>query len=103
MSTVSVRDARASLPRLIDRELSGEEVVITRKGRPVVKLTPVEPAKAEPRRLGALEGQFHFPDSFFFDPLPDDILEGFYGGKEGLEAINKLVQEEAERYKGKKG
>jgi hypothetical protein len=34
--------------------------------------------------------------------LPDDILEGFYGGKEGLEAVDKLVQEEAERHKGKK-
>jgi prevent-host-death family protein len=53
MSTVSVRDARASLPRLIDRALSGEKVVITRKGRPVVRLTPIEPAKAEPRRLEA--------------------------------------------------
>jgi prevent-host-death family protein len=103
MPTVSVHDARASLPRLIDRALSGEEVVITRHGRPAVKLTPVEPAKAEPRRLGALEGRFHFPDSFFFDPLPDDILEGFYGGKEGLEAVDKLVQEEAERHKGEKG
>jgi antitoxin (DNA-binding transcriptional repressor) of toxin-antitoxin stability system len=91
------------LPRLIDRVLSGEEVVITRKGRPVLKLTPVEPAKVGPRRLGALEGQFRFPASFFFDPLPDDILEGFYGGKEGLETVGKLAQEEAERHEGKKG
>jgi len=103
MSTVSIHEARALLSRLIDRALSGEEVVITRKGRPVVKLTPVEPAKAEPRRFGALEGQFHFPDSFFFDPLPAEILEGFYGGKEGLKAVNRLVEEEAERQRGKKG
>jgi prevent-host-death family protein len=101
MSTVSVYDARASLSRLIDRALAGEEVVITRKGRPVVKLIPVEGANP-PREPGALEGQFHFPDSFFFDPLPDEILEGFYGGKEGLEAVNRLVEEEAERQRGKK-
>ena len=102
MSTVSVYDARASLSRLIDRALAGEEVVITRKGRPVVKLTPVEPVSREPRRLGALAGQFTIPDSVFFDPLPDEILEDFYGGKEGLDAIDKLVEEEAERQKSKK-
>jgi prevent-host-death family protein len=94
MSTVSVYDARASLSRLIDRALSGEEVVITRKGRPVVKLTPVEPVNP-PREPGALEGEFSFPDSFFFDPLPDEMLEDFYG-KDGLETVNRLVREEAE-------
>ena len=80
----------------------GRGVAITRKAWPVVKLTLVEPAKAEPRRLGALEGQFHFPDSFFFNPMPE-ILKGFCGGKEGLETVDKLVQEEAERHKGGKG
>jgi antitoxin (DNA-binding transcriptional repressor) of toxin-antitoxin stability system len=38
MTTYSVADAKAGLPRLIDRALDGEEVIITRHGRPVVEI-----------------------------------------------------------------
>ena len=41
MTTYSVADAKTTLPRLIDRALEGEEVVITRHGRPVVELRPM--------------------------------------------------------------
>jgi prevent-host-death family protein len=36
----SVADAKNTLPKLIDRALQGEEVVITRRGKPVVELRP---------------------------------------------------------------
>jgi prevent-host-death family protein len=90
----SVHDARASLSRLIDRALAGEEVVITRKGPPVVKLQPVQVTK-QPRRLGALAGEFEIAGSVF-DPLPDEILEDFYGA-DGLETVKGLEREEAAR------
>jgi prevent-host-death family protein len=41
MSTYSVADAKANLPRLIDRAMQGEEVVITRHGKPL-PITSVE-------------------------------------------------------------
>lgn len=44
MSNYSVADAKNGLPRLIDNALQGEEVVITRHGRPVVELRPIAPA-----------------------------------------------------------
>jgi prevent-host-death family protein len=40
MATYSVADAKAGLPRLIDRAVAGEEVVITRHGKPVAELRP---------------------------------------------------------------
>lgn len=40
MTTYSVADAKNTLPKLIDRALRGEEVVITRRGKPVVELRP---------------------------------------------------------------
>ncbi len=46
MGQHSVADAKNNLSQLIDRVLDGEDVVITRHGRPVVELTPVaRPAK----------------------------------------------------------
>jgi prevent-host-death family protein len=41
MATYSVADAKTGLPRLIDKALEGEEVVITRHGKPVAELRPV--------------------------------------------------------------
>jgi prevent-host-death family protein len=97
VADVSVYDARAGLSRLINRALAGEEVVITRKGTPVVRLEPIE-AAARPRRLGLLAGEFDIPDSAF-DPLPDELLEDFYG-KEGAAAAKRLEREEARRRDG---
>ncbi len=43
MTTYSVADARAGLARLIDQALDGEEVIITRHGRPVAEIRPMRP------------------------------------------------------------
>ena len=40
MTAYSVADAKNNLPKLIDRALDGEEVIITRRGKPVVELKP---------------------------------------------------------------
>ncbi len=40
MTAYSVADAKNSLPKLIDRALQGEEVIITRRGKPVAELRP---------------------------------------------------------------
>jgi prevent-host-death family protein len=46
MATFSVADAKNKLPSLIDRALGGEDVVITRHGKPVVELRPAAAAPA---------------------------------------------------------
>jgi prevent-host-death family protein len=38
MKRVGIKQARQELPDLIDRAEAGEEIVITRQGRPVAKL-----------------------------------------------------------------
>ncbi len=54
MSAYSVADAKAGLPRLIDRAMAGEEVIITRHGRPVAELRPTT-ARQPPKAAGAAE------------------------------------------------
>ena len=76
MATVSVYNARAEFSRLIERALAGEEIVITRRGKPAVRLVPVEDA-LQPRKPGALKGKLELPEGFF-NPLPDDIIDAFY-------------------------
>lgn len=52
MDTVSLAEAKTHLSRLIDKVESGEEVVITRHGRPVARVTAVE----QPRKPIDFEG-----------------------------------------------
>ena len=49
MTDYSVADAKNHLPKLIDKALAGEEVIITRRGKPVVELKPTaaRPARAK--------------------------------------------------------
>lgn len=76
MTTISVYEARANLSKLIERVLAGEEVVITRRGKPAVRLVPAEQTRP-PRRPGRLKGKYEVPASLF-EPLPEDIVEAFY-------------------------
>lgn len=45
MSIVNLATAKAQLSELIGRAENGEEVVITRHGRPVARVIPVTPVK----------------------------------------------------------
>jgi len=45
MDTVSLADAKARLSELISRAEAGEDICITRRGKPVVKLTRFERPK----------------------------------------------------------
>ncbi len=53
MVTVTVVEAKAHLSELLDKVESGEEVVITRHGRPVAQLSAARKAKLPVRDLSA--------------------------------------------------
>jgi len=72
-TVVNVAEAKAKLSELLEAALRGEEVIIAKRGKPLVRLVPVAPKK---RELGFLQG--HIPDSFF-DPLPEEELAAWYG------------------------
>jgi prevent-host-death family protein len=74
---VNVHAAKTHLSRLLQRAMDGEEVVIMRAGRPLVRLTPVETAPFH-RKLGTAKGEFTVPEDFDV-PLPEKILAEFDG------------------------
>ena len=62
MATMTVSEARAALPEIIERVLAGEEVTLTRHGKPVAVV--VRPDLLRVRRLGgALEDAARVRDS----------------------------------------
>lgn len=74
--SINIYDAKTQFSRLLDRVAEGQEVVISRHGRPVARLVPYRAPRAD-RMLGAFAGQVHVaPD---FDATPADVLDAFEG------------------------
>ena len=61
-TTVSIHAAKTQLSRLIQRALAGEDVVIARRDKPLVRLQVLAEVR-EPRRFGGL--------AHVVGPLPD--------------------------------
>lgn len=72
MTRIGVDEAKTHLSRLIERAEAGEDVVIQRNGKPVVRLVPVAPEQRSLAAVrGAWRGQVRIADDF--DELPADI------------------------------
>jgi prevent-host-death family protein len=70
--TVNIFEAKTQLSKLIARAEKGEDVVIARAGKPVVRLTRLE-AKKKTIRFGGLKGKIWIADDFDAY-LPEDFL-----------------------------
>ncbi len=73
-ATINIHEAKTQLSALVTRAEAGEDIVIARANKPVVRLVPVTPAPVQ-RRLGEAKGLVSMaPD---FDALPDDFMDHF--------------------------
>ena len=50
MGTVGTFEAKTHLSELLDRVANGDEITITRNGKPIARLVPVDTATASERR-----------------------------------------------------
>ena len=75
MPTVNVHAAKTHLSRLVERAVAGEDIVIARAGKPVVRLVPIK-AGARRSGFGSLKGRLRIADDFDA-PLPPEVLRGF--------------------------
>ncbi|HKC25905.1 MAG TPA: type II toxin-antitoxin system Phd/YefM family antitoxin [Thermoanaerobaculia bacterium] len=74
MVEVNIHEAKTHLSRLLLRVCAGEEVVISKAGKPIAKLVPVE-RKAARRISGQDRGRIWIADDF--DTLPKELLDLF--------------------------
>jgi prevent-host-death family protein len=77
MGQVKIHQAKTQLSRLIDRAAGGEEIIITKSGKPVARLVPYVPT-GKARRPGKLRGKIRIKRNFD-QPLPKEILVSFEG------------------------
>jgi prevent-host-death family protein len=89
MKTVNMHEAKTHLSRLVEEATAGEEIVIARAGKPLVRLVAVT-ATAEPRQLGALAGKVVERDDAW---APDEDLEALFYSAEAEPPRVKRVAE----------
>ncbi len=81
---VNIAEAKAKLSELIARALAGEEIVLARAGKPLVRLVPVNPPAL--RKPGAWRGWKASPEVLLapMDPEDLDAAEGKFSDEFGI-------------------
>ncbi len=74
MEIANIHDAKSRLSKLVESALAGEEVILAKAGKPVVRLVPIH-ADQTPRLGGQWKGKVRIADDF--DVLPDEIAAAF--------------------------
>ncbi|MBU0652651.1 MAG: type II toxin-antitoxin system prevent-host-death family antitoxin [Proteobacteria bacterium] len=70
MQTIDVNQAKQLFPELIERTISGDEVVITQGGQPVARLVAIIKPPRKQRRFGSARGLIIIADDID-EPLED--------------------------------
>ena len=65
MQTINMHDAKTQLSRLVELAVQGEDFIIAKAGKPLVKVTRINaPAPKLKRKTGFMLGQMSVPDDF---------------------------------------
>jgi prevent-host-death family protein len=79
MRIANIHQAKTHLSKLIEAAMAGEEVIISKAGKPMVKLVRCQPSD-EPRKPGRWKGKVWIAEDF--DELPEDLAAAFRGEAE---------------------
>ncbi|MGD9244682.1 MAG: type II toxin-antitoxin system prevent-host-death family antitoxin [Desulfobacterales bacterium] len=69
MQDIDINQAKKSLPELIEKTISGDEIIITKGGQPIAKLVGISKGKKQ-RQFGTAKGLIKISDDFD-KPLED--------------------------------
>ncbi|HYQ78880.1 MAG TPA: type II toxin-antitoxin system prevent-host-death family antitoxin [Solirubrobacterales bacterium] len=75
MAEVGMHQAKTQLSKLVERVEAGEEVVITRRGKPAARLVPERRGEGFASLAGSWKDRIRIADDF--DELPDDLADAF--------------------------
>ena len=78
MIKLNIHQAKTHLSRYMKELLRGETIILCKRNAPVAEIRPIPAERVDARPAGLARGTFQVPDTFF-EPLPADMLNGFYG------------------------
>src|SRR5262245_6873837 len=80
LEQVNMHEAKTHLSKLVERVEGGEEIVISRAGKPAAKLVPVARVKPGKRQLGGWEG-VEMPSDEEWERMDKEIEQLFEAGE----------------------
>lgn len=90
VKVINIQNAKTHLSKLVEEAAGGEDVVIAKAGKPIVRLVAFQKA-SQPRKLGALAGQVvEAPGCWDADP---ELEASFY--ESGDSAESHVAEDEA--------
>jgi prevent-host-death family protein len=78
MIKLNVHEAKTHLSKYLELVVKGETILLCKRNVPVAEIRPIPIKPKAKRPIGLAEGQFEVPPAFF-EPLPDDVINSFYG------------------------
>ena len=78
MIKLNIHEAKKHLFKYLELVAKGETILLLKGNVPVAEIRPI-PIKPKARRpIGLAKGIFEVPPAFF-EALPDDVINSFYG------------------------
>ncbi len=77
MKTVDIHTAKKQLFRLVDEASKGKSFVISKSGKPLVKVAVDAPTERKVRRIGFMHGEISVPDDF--DRVGHEQIQEMFG------------------------
>jgi prevent-host-death family protein len=92
MKIVNIQAAKTHLSRLVEEAAKGEEIILAKAGKPLVRLVPFQPAMKE-RPVGFLAGQgWVSPDCWDPDPELEELFYADDPHLTGFQPARKIAE-----------
>jgi prevent-host-death family protein len=78
MRPINIYDAKTRFSELVEKAAAGDDVIVSRNGKPVARITRLEGRQRRRIKFGTLKGKIKLAAEFDA-PLPDEILASFQG------------------------
>src|SRR5262249_16791113 len=82
MIKLNVHEAKTHLSYYLQKLKRGETILLCRRNVPIAEIRPLPSRRKTKRQIGLAKGKFEV-DPRFFEPLPAEIVDSFYGGGSG--------------------
>jgi len=81
MIKINIHEAKTHLSRYLSELSEGEAIILCKRNKPIAEIYRLPKKKKKKRPIGLAKGEFKVSPEFF-EPLPDEVLQGFYGKPE---------------------
>jgi antitoxin (DNA-binding transcriptional repressor) of toxin-antitoxin stability system len=78
MKPVNIYEAKTRFSQLVDKAAAGEDVIVSRNGKPLVRITRLTSDHKRQIKFGVLKGKLKVAADFDA-PLPAEVLAVFEG------------------------